>query len=450
MNIHEILKNIAEQSLEAKPAGTKIADPIASGSEPSANSGKRSTDDGQKLSAKPGTDDKDPVASGDAPSSNSGKRGTDNTDQLAAKQGTDDKDPLAKITQGRGTEVQGNTLNASMPKKVMEDVEADLDAMVEDYWKGASKRSPEENKEVLKKSLKASVQKATEKHAPKKKEVEDMDESIKATSIEMKSAIEAALKEGTEFKVAVSEELAPLLKQDGITEEFATQATAIFESAVQGITAQHLAKVNAYVAEVVSQVFEAHTLDLQEQVEVILAKAVSEWAEENKLAIEVNTRTKIAESFMDGLKDLLEAHYVELPEEKQDMYEMAITKGEEILEKYEVACTEGQVVLDSLEEEKAKVRELEKKLFIESFSRDMIDTHAEKLRSLSENLEFISEEDLTAKLNVIKESIGKAPTKKIDSTLVVEDAQPLVDVTPVRSANSEMSALATSVGRMFK
>jgi hypothetical protein len=51
---------------------------------------------------------------------------------------------------------------------------------------------------------------------------------------------------------------------------------------------------------------------------------------ENKLAVESGIRTEIAESFMGGLKNLFESHYIEVPEGKHDILEDLFVENQEL------------------------------------------------------------------------------------------------------------------------
>ena len=433
MNIRDILNQIAEQELAAKE-GTKIAEPIASGSEPGAKAGSRSADDGATLGAKEGTDDHDPVKSGSAPGAKAGTRSIDDGQSLEAKPaGTKISEPIAAVTRGRGTEVQGN--------KIMEELDATVDALDEAWWEGASKRTPDENKAALKASLKASVAKATEKHAEKKEKEDDMEEACGSAKKKMMESIEKSLNEGTEFTVSISEEMGELLQKTELTEEFASSAIEIIEAAVQSLAKSHLEKVNAYASEVVTEAFEAYTLDLEERVDAFLVAEAAQWAEDNKLAIEQSVRTRIAESFMDGLKDLLESHNIELPEEKVDMYEEAIEKGEEILAQYNEAAAKNA----ELSEE---ITSLKKKLFVEGYVSGMVETQAEKIRELAESLEFDSEESFTSKLDTLKESFVKVEEKKTE--LVLEDVNPVVEEVTTPAQLTDVEILASQISRLVK
>lgn len=441
MKFKDILKQIAEQELAAKPAGTTVNDPSASGSAPGDKAGARSLDDGQKLEKKEaGTTVNDPVASGSAPGSKSGSRDTDSADQLAAKEaGTKVNDPVAAISSAPGTEVQGNKIYEELEAELLEAIEA-----LGEGWKS------QEHKDKLMKDMKASVAKAGAKHKSydstwKKPKADDkeMNEAAADAKAAMVSAISASLEEGTKFKIDLAEDMKELVAKGGLTEEFAASAIEIFEAAVSSVATAHLATLNAYATTVMAEEFDSAVSKLEEAVEDYMAEAVVEWKEENKLAIDAGVKARISESFMNGLHELLEAHYIDLPAEKEDLYETAIAKGEEILEELN---TEKAKYL-TLE---AEANDLRKKLYVESYVSGMVESHAEKIRSLSEDLSFNDEAVFRSKLETLKEAFVDKSAKAKPADLVIEDLEPVIEEETKIVSESEIEKLASRIGATAK
>jgi hypothetical protein len=57
---------------------------------------------------------------------------------------------------------------------------------------------------------------------------------------------------------------------------------------------------------------------------------VSEWMSENELAIDHGIRNEVTESFMSGLRELFENHYIEVPESKVDLIDALTYKVEKL------------------------------------------------------------------------------------------------------------------------
>ena len=216
------------------------------------------------------------------------------------------------------------------------------------------------------------------------------------------------VKEETRTKAAVTkEDIGPINVQDdiealtageeGLSEEFKSKATTIFEAAVH---AKVVDEVNARMEqqakeqEAGSQEFQK---ELTEKVDGYLTYVVEEWMKENELAIERGIRSELVEDFMSGIKTLFTEHYIDIPEEKVDMVDDLFTKVEDLE--------------TSLDEEINRGVELQKELAqfkkddaLKQSTKDLADTDSEKIAKLAEGIEFENTEQYIEKLNVLKES----------------------------------------------
>ena len=137
---------------------------------------------------------------------------------------------------------------------------------------------------------------------------------------------------------------------------------------------------------------------LVEQLDNYLSYVVQEWAKENAVAIENGLRTEIAEDFINGLKNLFVESYVEVPQDKVDMFEELSSA---------VDTLEGRI-----NEEIEKNVELHKeiglltaqKVFAEE-TRGLTVLQAEKARQIAENLEYSDEDDFRNKVKTLVEGL---------------------------------------------
>ncbi len=215
------------------------------------------------------------------------------------------------------------------------------------------------------------------------------------------------VKETRTKAVVTKEDIGPINVQDdiealtageeGLSEEFKTKATTIFEAAVH---AKVVDEVNARMEqqakeqEAGSQEFQK---ELTEKVDGYLTYVVEEWMKENELAIERGIRSELVEDFMSGIKTLFTEHYIDIPEEKVDMVDDLFTKVEDLE--------------TSLDEEINRGVELQKELAqfkkddaLKQSTKDLADTDSEKIAKLAEGIEFENTEQYIEKLNVLKES----------------------------------------------
>lgn len=213
-----------------------------------------------------------------------------------------------------------------------------------------------------------------------------------------------------EFKL--EDELGSLLESADLGDEFKEKAVSIFEAAVNEASKKHFAILEEEAVKILSEEVEAAKAQIDEQVEKYLDYVVQEWIEENKLAVESASRNQVAESFMVGLKDLLEAHYIELPAEKADMYEAEVARSTEL-------ATELEEQVNKTIEISKQLDEAQKQLTLEKFVSGMTVVEAEKIRGLAESVEFESAEQFESRLSVLKENYF--PENKTNAESLTED-----------------------------
>ena len=98
-----------------------------------------------------------------------------------------------------------------------------------------------------------------------------------------------------------------------LSEEFKTQAGAIFEAAVIARVNHEVEAISAELTEQNVSDFEELKEGLVEKVDSYLNYVVEQWMKDNEVAVEQGLRTEVAEDFMLGLKNLFQEHYFEVP-----------------------------------------------------------------------------------------------------------------------------------------
>ena len=86
---------------------------------------------------------------------------------------------------------------------------------------------------------------------------------------------------------------------------------------------------------------ETGMVQLTEAVDGYLSYVGQEWLQENKLEVESGLRTEIAENFINGLKDLFENSFIEVPEEKYDVLDELQTKAETLQSELDASISES-------------------------------------------------------------------------------------------------------------
>lgn len=245
----------------------------------------------------------------------------------------------------------------------------------------------------------------------------------------------------TQKTLNVEEDINAIFSGEGLSEEFKTNAKVIFEAAV-------LSKVN----EQVKQLEEEYNQKLDEQVATVtenivskvdeyLEYVVSEWMEENKLAIETGIKSEIVEDFMVGLKNLFVEHYIDIPEEKTDIVEELASKVQELEGELDKVVTEN-VNLNS------EIGNYKKDSILTDVSEGLSEVQSAKLKSLAEAIEFVSEEDYKEKLSLTKKKYFSE--QKDDTTSVAKDQFATVDSSEEQTLSPIMETYVKNISKILK
>lgn len=217
--------------------------------------------------------------------------------------------------------------------------------------------------------------------------------------------------------IDVNDDVEALVEGEDLTPEFKEKATTIFEAAVQ-------AKVNKLMVEKEVELEEKNEEKLTEEVSKIkdelttqvdnyLNYVSEQWMEENKLAVEKGIRTEITESFINGMKNLFNEHYIEIPEDKVDVVDDLFQKVEELEEQLNKQIQESVDL-------KKEVSTYKKEKVVQSLTSGLSDTQAEKVKELAEGVDA-EDEKLEEKVQVIKENYF--PKSANNSETLVEEVE---------------------------
>ena len=204
---------------------------------------------------------------------------------------------------------------------------------------------------------------------------------------------------------------------DDLSEDLREKAETVFEAAVNAklseMNAEYSEAFDSQLAEAKEEIAEDMTAKVDEYINYLS----EQWMEENQVAIESSLKVEVAESFMNGLRGLMEAHNVVIPEEADSDILTDLQNRIEELEGNLEEETASKISLSS-ELVEAQVQNI----FAEA-SDGLAETQIEKLRALSEGLDYDNVEDFESKLNTLKESYfdNKAASVSTD----VEDQDPI-------------------------
>ena len=231
---------------------------------------------------------------------------------------------------------------------------------------------------------------------------------------EAETTEEEVVAEAPEYtEISIEEDVDALVAGEELSEDFKAKAKTILETAIKGKVVQIKEVLqNEYDAKLLEEVEEIKGA-LNERVDSYLEYVADEWFNENQLAVQGGLKEELTESFMTGLKGLFEEHYVSIPEEKYDVLESMVEKLDDMESKLNEQI-EKNVSLNKRLAESVAVG------VFDQVSEGLADTQKEKLASLSESVEFDSENQYREKLETLKESYfpGKSvPTATKTETL---------------------------------
>jgi len=226
---------------------------------------------------------------------------------------------------------------------------------------------------------------------------------------------ETTVEENTTPEVNIEDDVNALLGGEELSEDFREKAKLVFETALNSKVAEVKEALDAQYQETLDEKVAEEKTALSERVDSYLEYVADEWFTENALAVEQGLKTDMTESFLNGMRGLFEEHYVSIPEEKYDVLESMVEKLDDMETKLNEQIEKNIGLNNRLGESVANG-------ILESVSDGLASTQKEKLASLSESVEFESEESYREKLETLKESYftSKATTPNSKSETLSE------------------------------
>ena len=213
-------------------------------------------------------------------------------------------------------------------------------------------------------------------------------------------------------EVDIEEDVNALFGGEDLSEEFKEKAKLVFETALNSKVSEVKEALEAKYSETLEERIAEEKSALSDRVDNYLEYVADEWFSENALAVEQGLKTDMTESFLSGMRSLFEEHYVTIPDDKYDVLESMVEKLDDMETKLNEQI-EKNVSLNS------RLGESVANGILESVSEGLASTQKEKLASLSESVEFESEESYREKLATLRESYfsskAKSPAAKSDT-----------------------------------
>ena len=211
---------------------------------------------------------------------------------------------------------------------------------------------------------------------------------------------------------------------EDLSEEFRGKASSLFEAMVTARVSNQVQQIEESLISEAAELMEEFKADLTEKVDSYLNYVIEKWVEDNALAVENGLRTDIAESFINGMKNLFAEHYIDVPEEKYDVL------GEMQAQLEEVSAKLDEQISANVELHNNNVALLKHGVFA-VVSEDLAKTDAEKFKSLVADVEFENADIFEEKLNVIKENYFPASKSTIVEDKLEDEGVEVLDESTV-------------------
>jgi len=318
------------------------------------------------------------------------------------------KTPGATLKQVK--DVVNKGASAADPMKGMKE-EEELEYDEDEELLEAKEKEEEEEEEGSKKGKKGKKEEEEEEEEDEDDDEEDLDEGFD-----------------------IEEDVNALLAGEELSEEFQAKARTIFEAALRSKVFDIKETLEEQYAVALAEEVEEIKTELADRVDSYLEYVSEEWINENELVIENGIKTEMTESFLSGMRELFEAHYVSIPEDKYDVLNSMVEKLDEMETKLNEQIEKNVSLNKRLSESVADG-------IFEQVSEGLARTQKEKLASLSESVEFESEEEYREKLETLKESYF--PSKTYAPKAKTETLSEGVDHSPEYVSGSMATYLKT-------
>jgi len=225
----------------------------------------------------------------------------------------------------------------------------------------------------------------------------------------------------------LSSDVAALTEGTELSEDFAAKAKTIFEAAVKSKLEEEWAKLEEQHKKALAEEVEKAKAELAEEVNGTVKYAVSQWLEENQLAVDRGVRNEITSDFIAGLKNLFQEHYINIPEDKEDIVEDLAETNREMETRLNEQIERNVKSVEA-------INELHRELALLKLSEGLADTQKDKLASLAKGITFESVEKYTEAVKTLRESYfpaDPAPQIREESS---EDAAEVSGLSPVMEA----------------
>lgn len=217
------------------------------------------------------------------------------------------------------------------------------------------------------------------------------------------------------MKGAVKEDISELFGSEELSEEFKEKTATLFESAVNARLQIELEDLKEALEEENQKRVADLTEELQKKINNYLTYVAEDWVAKNEVAIESTLKQEITEEFISDFISLCQSHNINLPDSKVDVVEDLVARLEEVEARLDEALDDNAALTQIIREES-------KEATFRDVSEGLTILQADKLRTLSEDVDYNSLEEYADKLNIIKEHhFNKKDSARKTTNILTED-----------------------------
>ena len=227
-----------------------------------------------------------------------------------------------------------------------------------------------------------------------------------------------------EEEIDLSQDVQALLEGEELSDEFQDKAKTVFEAVVKSRIAEAKEAMSAQYDKTLVEEVAAIKSELTERLDSYLEYVANEWFTENTLQLESGIRGELSESFMTGLKNLFEEHYVNIPDEKYNVLEAMVEKLDDMETKLNEQIESNVSLTKRLS---ASVSDN----ILDEVCEGLALSQQEKIATLAEGVEFESEVQYREKLSTLRETYFAPKKPEANSQEVISEDAPTEEHSPV-------------------
>lgn len=279
--------------------------------------------------------------------------------------------------------------------------------------------------------------------------VYEMLSELFAEPVDTKTALENIVNDILNgVKEDFSTDINAIFEGQTVSDEFKTQATTIFEAAVYSQVKTITTALAEFTEKNINEAVEQVKESLTDKVDEYLNYMVSEWINENEIAVESGLKNEIIEGFIVGLKNLFQENYIEIPDDKVDMVEALSSKVSKLEDQLNAEIQMNMHL-------KEQLTSIQKSEIVDEICEGLTTTEKDKISTLAEGVVFSTEKEFKLKVSTLKENYfpkTKLVKPDMDSlnadSLILESDKP--DVPGKNITDPDIKYIYDNISRISK